>query len=252
MFATYYNCVIMVVVGKEILIPHIQRRDIMETTEKKINIHKEPLFSFKTTVSVKEVEGLNNHVYETLRSKVEDLKRKGYDTWELEAEVFKLDSARREISSSIMRIANLINGVEPKEEEESHTNTIKFRAWHKEHKAMAKVVSLKLQGLKHIVWLEFLDEGLNHGETIACELDNVILMQPTGVKDLSDKEVYKGDVVWVTSNLENNYSYLVGTVEMIDGCWTVVGENGASVPLYSSNISISVRGNKYEAQRRWK
>lgn len=98
----------------------------METTEKKVNIHKEPLFSFKTAVSVKEVEGLNNHVYETLRSKIEDLKRKGYDTWELEAEVLKLDSARREISSSIMRIANLINGVESKKEEVVEKNGVVF------------------------------------------------------------------------------------------------------------------------------
>lgn len=127
-------------------------------------------------------------------------------------------------------------------------NTVKFRAWHKEHKTMAKVVSLKLKIQKVVVWLEFSVEGINYRETTTCKLDDVILMQSTGVKDLNGKEVYEGDVVWVTSNLENNYSYLVGTVEMVEGCWTVVGENGASVPLYSSNISISVRGNKYDAQ----
>ena len=127
-------------------------------------------------------------------------------------------------------------------------NNVKFRAWHKIQKTMGEVVNLKLKTQKVVVWLEFSVEGINYGESVTCKLDDVILMQSTGVKDLKGKEVYEGDVVWVTTNLENNYSYLVGTVEMVEGCWTVVGENGASVPLYSSNIDISVRGNKYETQ----
>ena len=224
----------------------------MNKTENKTNTHKEPLFSLKTTVSAQEVEGLNNRVYETLRTKIKDLKQKGYDTWDLETELLRLDTARREVSSSLKCIANLIGKVELKKEEDCEMNTIKFRVWHKKHKAMAKVVSLKLQGLKYIVWLEFLDEGLSHGKTMACKLDDVILMRSTGVKDSNGKEVYEGDVVWVTSSLENNYYYLIGTVEMFNDYWAVVGEDGAYVPLYSSNINISVRGNKYEAQRRWK
>lgn len=218
----------------------------MNKTENKTNTHKEPLFSFKTTVSTLEVEGLNNCVYGTLHAKIKDLKQKGYDTWDLETELLRLDTARREVSSSLKCIANLIGKVELKKEEGCEMNTIKFRAWHKEHKAMAKVISLKLQGLRHIVCLEFLDEGLSHGKTMGCKLDDVILMKSTGVKDLNGKEVYEGDVVWVTSSLENNYYYLVGTVEMVEGCWTVVGENGVSVPLYSDNTEISIRGNRYK------
>ena len=51
----------------------------MNKTENKTSEHKEPLFSFKTTVSSQEVEGLNNCVYGTLRTKIEGLKQKGYE-----------------------------------------------------------------------------------------------------------------------------------------------------------------------------
>lgn len=217
----------------------------METAEKKINIHKEPLFSFKTAVSVKEVEGLNNHVYETLRSKIEDLKRKGYDTWELETEVLKLDSARREISSSIIRIANLINGAEPKKEEESHTNTIKFRAWHKKRKAMVKVINISFE--YSTAELELEPSSL-YRHTSTCKLEDIVLMQSTGICDMNGVEVFEGDIVFVLSDAERRYFHLLGTVEKVKGCWTVVGEEGVSYPLYPEGVSISVRGNIHEAE----
>ena len=96
----------------------------MNKTENKTNTHKEPLFNFKTTVNAQEVEGLNNRMYETLRTKIEGLKRKGYDTWDLETELLKLDTARREVSSSLKCIANLIGKIEPKKEEESYMSKV--------------------------------------------------------------------------------------------------------------------------------
>ena len=86
----------------------------MNKTENKTNEHKEPLFSLNTTVSAQKVEGLNNRVYDTLRTKIEGLKRKGYDAWDLETELLRLDTARREVSSSLKCITNLIGKVEPK------------------------------------------------------------------------------------------------------------------------------------------
>lgn len=220
----------------------------METAEKKINIHKEPLFSFKTAVSVKEVEGLNNHVYETLRSKIEDLKRKGYDTWELEAEVFKLDSARREISSSVKRIANLINGAEPKKEEKSYMNAIKFRAWHKKRKAMAKVININFEDSTAELELETPKESSSYWYTSTCKLEDIVLMQSTGIYDMNGVEVFEGDIVFVLSDAERRYFHLLGTVEKVKGCWTIVGEEGISYPLYSEGVGINVRGNIHEAK----
>lgn len=215
----------------------------METTEKKVNIHKEPLFSFKTAVSVKEVEGLNNHVYETLRSKIEDLKRKGYDTRELETEVLKLDNARREFSSSIMRIANLINGAESKKEEESYMNTVKFRAWHKKRKAMVKVINIDFE--YSTAELELEPSSL-YRHTSTCKLEDIVLMQSTGIYDMNGVEVFEGDIVFALSEAERRYFHLLGTVEKVKGCWTIVGEEGISYPLYSEGVGINVRGNIHE------
>lgn len=220
----------------------------MNKTENKTSTHKEPLFSFKTAVSVKEVEGLNNHVYETLRSKIEDLKRKGYDTWELEAEVLKLDSARREISSSVKRIANLINGAEPKKEEESHTNTAKLRAWHKKRKAMVKVISINFENSTAELELETPKESSFYWYTSTCKLEDIVLMQSTGICDTKGVEVFEGDIVFVLSDAERRYFHLLGTVEKVKGCWTIVGEEGISYPLYSEGIIINVRGNIHEAK----
>lgn len=96
----------------------------MNKAENKTSEHKELLFNLKTTVSVQEVEGLNNRVYETLRTKIEGLNRKGYDTWDLETELLRLDTARREVSSSLKCITNLINKAELKKEEESYMNNV--------------------------------------------------------------------------------------------------------------------------------
>ena len=96
----------------------------MNKAENKTSEHKEPLFSLKTTVSAQEVEGLNSRVYETLRTKIEGLNRKGYDTWDLETELLRLDTARREVSSSLKCITNLINKAELKKEEESYMSNV--------------------------------------------------------------------------------------------------------------------------------
>ena len=220
----------------------------MNKSENKTNEQKEPLFNFKTTVSAQEVEGLNNRVYDTLRTKIRGLKKKGYDTSELETELLRLDSARRELSSSLKCIANLTGKVELKKDKESHTNTTKFRAWHKERKAMVKVISINFENSTAELELETPKESSFYWYTSTCKLEDIVLMQSTGICDTKGVEVFKGDIVFVLSDAERRYFHLLGTVEKVKGCWTVVGEEGISYPLHSEGVSINVRGNIHEAK----
>ena len=109
---------------------------------------------------------------------------------------------------------------------------IKFRAWQKNYKKMADVVGIRFG-------LNFIDISMV-GFNYAFGIDEVELMQYTGLLDKNGKEIYEGDII------ESQY-FLPSEVMFVNGCFLACD---ISFPDAESgdyeDIEWKVIGNIYE------
>ena len=110
---------------------------------------------------------------------------------------------------------------------------IKFRAWHKEKKIMGEVLGIDILHKE----IFFSNEDVNCYEH--TDFKDIELIQYTGLKDMSEKEIYEGDILFESFGEE----YFKVVFE--DGSFRVETEE-YSLPLKEYAHICEVVGNIYE------
>ena len=119
-------------------------------------------------------------------------------------------------------------------------NEIKFRAWDNENKEMLKVQELDFEDTLYGGRLAIRTDQYND----YFDLEDMILMQYTGLKDKNGKEIYEGDIIRATKRTDLELNYHNFKVFMHNGCY-MFGNYNAHEFFDKFNFK-EVIGNIYE------
>ena len=123
----------------------------------------------------------------------------------------------------------------------------RFRAWDKLNNEMYVVEQINLNRG------EF--ESIGYGITFLRGADKVELMQSTGIRDITNQEIFEGDVVKTTrfvgraDEVGGFYEYdkeFIGIVKQLEGSW-VIDTGSDAVCLWTEIEENEIIGNIYES-----
>jgi len=120
---------------------------------------------------------------------------------------------------------------------------IKFRAWNKIFKVMGDVSVLEWYKNSSIFAYIRANNSVSGFQTDATTVDEIVLMQYTGLKDKNGEEIYEGDILKVI--VGNKYEYM--EVYFKDGCFGWGKEHNGIYSFDPLDLEdIEVIGNIYE------
>ena len=120
---------------------------------------------------------------------------------------------------------------------------IKFRAWDKEYKTMGQIVGMDIphnnteNGEVSIVIRDLPPDGF---DAEPQKLENVILMQYTGLLDKNGKEIYEGDII------KEIMCVSPFSVVFLEGSFLAHDGEGPSLYLTGDGLVFEIIGNIYE------
>ena len=139
---------------------------------------------------------------------------------------------------------------------------IKFRAWHKEKKIMGEVLGIDILHKE----IFFSNEDVDCYEHV--DFKNIELMQYTGMKDVTEKEIYEGDVVKlvhtgieISADRLEDLKRFVGIIKYENGIFKIVRTEKSLIEskyfemeqkkvseifIYSKLYDLEVIGNIFE------
>lgn len=123
----------------------------------------------------------------------------------------------------------------------------KFRIWHKKENRWLDpwaeedpIISLKDFGYGCNVFLYDREDGFSD---LHCQMEDLVIQQFTGLKDINGEEIYEGDIVEWQDSIRNTISRQETHREEITFSHGVFW---ASLPLYEINKLCKVIGNIFE------
>jgi uncharacterized phage protein (TIGR01671 family) len=128
---------------------------------------------------------------------------------------------------------------------------IKFRAWDKVSKKFLRPWPNGFHILGETTCFDLIGMQLKERspeKTTLEMLNDVVLMQFTGLLDKNGKEIWEGDRVKFVWVLDYSQKTVTGTVQFVDGCWDVVLDEKQYDPFLKCH-TLEVIGNIYEAEQ---
>ena len=108
-----------------------------------------------------------------------------------------------------------------------------FRAWSKTEKIMSDVKRI-----------DFLNGEIDTRSFEKAKIEEVVIMETTGINDKNGKEIFEFDVVSIPQYFWD-CKPLVGVVKRMEGAW-VVDTGKASMKLWSEIEDTEILGNMFE------